>query len=335
MTTDRQSSDGDEQVLGRLLGEAGARASAPADVRDSVRAAVHAEWQTVVASRKPRQRRWLPAAGAAIAATAVLGISLLLLRPEVAPATVASVVRTVGTVELRAPGDAAWQMLNTEATLLAGSELRTPRDGRVALALASGLSLRLDGGSRLALSDAAHATLASGAVYVDSGHQPADRTAPLEIDTGHGRVAHLGTQYEARLAADALVVSVREGRVSVATGARVIEGSAGERLTIGPGGVQRTSIATQAEDWQWAGAIAPGFEIEGRSLEAFLVWAARETGRTLEFADEAARTAASELTLHGSIDGLDPQQALETVLATTALGVSVGPQRIDVGLAHR
>jgi ferric-dicitrate binding protein FerR (iron transport regulator) len=335
MTTDRQSTDDDEQALGRILGEAGARASAPADVRDSVRAAVHAEWQTVVASRKPRPRRWLPAAGAAIAAAAVLGISLLMLRPEVAPATVASVVRTVGTAELRAPGEVAWQPLSSGAILIAGSELRTPGEGRVALALASGLSLRLDGGSRLAFSDGAHATLASGAVYVDSGHEPANRAAPLEIETSHGRVAHLGTQYEARLAVDALVVSVREGRVSVATGARVIEGSAGERLTIGPGGVQRTNVAVQADDWQWAGAIAPGFEIEGRSLEAFLAWAARETGRTLEFADETARAAAAELTLHGSIDGLDPQQALETVLATTDLGVAVGPQRIEVGAARR
>jgi ferric-dicitrate binding protein FerR (iron transport regulator) len=169
-------------------------------------------------------------------------------------------------------------------------------------------------------------------VYVDSGPEATSPHPALEISTPHGRVSHLGTQYEARLAGDSLVVSVREGRVSVARGADRVEGAAGERLVIGDDRpVERSLLASSAASWSWVGEIAPPYRLEGQTLRDFLDWAARETGRDVHYADDAARDDAAALELHGSVEGLTPEQALNAVLATTSLPVKLEPARIHVG----
>ena len=230
----------------------------------------------------------------------------------------------------RRSGD--WQPVTAGATLREHEQIRTAGDARLALTLSSGLKLRIDHASTLAFNDLAHAALDAGAVYVDSGPPSATRAPALQITTPLGSVTHLGTQYEARLAGDALVVSVREGRVSVVHGADRVEGSAGERLVIGDGRpVERSSLAGTAATWGWTGEIAPAYRVEGQTLHQFLVWAARETGREIHYTDGAARDDASTLELHGSVDGLTPEQALPAVLATTSLPVTIDSTRIEVG----
>ena len=71
--------------------------------------------------------------------------------------------------------------------------------------------------------------------------------------------------------------------------------------------------------------VAPGFDIEGRSLEAFLSWVSRETGLRTDLHDEDTVRAA-EIDLHGSIDGLTPVEALAAVLPACGL-----KHRIDAG----
>jgi hypothetical protein len=66
-------------------------------------------------------------------------------------------------------------------------------------------------------------------------------------------------------------------------------------------------------------AVVPQFDIADRSLDAFLHWAARETGRKLTYVDTAAQTAAERVKLRGSIAGLSPDVALAAVLSTTQL----------------
>jgi ferric-dicitrate binding protein FerR (iron transport regulator) len=317
-----------EADLERILHDVGARAQPAHAMFDEVRAAVEAEWHTVVAERAPKAKRWPWAVAAGIAAAAI-GVAVLL-QPSAPPALVATIARVSGAVEARDSGSGPWYAIEQGSMLREGTELRTTGGSRVALDFASGLTMRLDRDSQLALNDVTHASLDAGAVYVDSGTAGSARHAPLEIETSQGSVSHLGTQYEARLDAQRLVVTVREGRVSVARGSDHVQGAAGERLTIGASGFERSRVGLQGGDWAWASEIAPAYAIEGRSLQEFLAWAGRETGREVDYTDANAREAASRLVLQGSVDGLTPEQALDAVLATAGMPVSVGEDRIRV-----
>jgi ferric-dicitrate binding protein FerR (iron transport regulator) len=321
----------DERTLERILRSTGPRDVPPAPGLQEVRAAVEAEWRSIVQSRQSRTRRWAWPLVAGIAASAI-GVLVLLNRPAAPREIVATVDRLDGVVEHRGSTADEWQAVTAGAALREHEQIRTADDARLALTLGSGLQLRIDRGSTLAFNDLGHAALDAGAVYVDSGPPAANRAPALEITTPHGSVSHLGTQYEARLDGDALVVSVREGRVSVVHGAARVEGAAGEQLVIGDGRpVERLSLAGNATSWAWTGEIAPAYRVEGQTLHEFLEWAARETGREIRYADGAARDDASTLELHGSVEGLTPDQALTAVLATTSLPVTIDPTRIEVG----
>jgi len=133
-------------------------------------------------------------------------------------------------------------------------------------------------------------------------------------------VRHLGTQYQVRQTARAVDVSIREGRIEVVNVNGDAIASAGEHLRIlGDGSIERTTITSNDPRWQWASQAAPLFEIDNRTLAAFLDWVARETGRSVVYATPQARVTAEAVKLHGSIAGLDPDAALAAVLSTTEL----------------
>ena len=59
--------------------------------------------------------------------------------------------------------------------------------------------------------------------------------------------------------------------------------------------------------------------LEGRSLRDFLLWIAGENGWQLRYADAAVEEKASTTILHGSIQGLTPEEALSAVLPTSGV----------------
>ena len=65
-----------------------------------------------------------------------------------------------------------------------------------------------------------------------------------------------------------------------------------------------------------------------------VAWAARELGAEVTYMSEATREEAESVVVHGSIEGLTPRQALDTVLATTTLEGSFddGELRISGGM---
>ena len=115
------------------------------------------------------------------------------------------------------------------AAIESGTRLRTAGDGRAALRLASGIELRLDARTLVALNDGSHATLANGAVYVDAGEPSGTPGPEFDLATPAGTLSHLGTQYTARIADHGVLVGVREGRVRLSTDQGDVIGSAGER----------------------------------------------------------------------------------------------------------
>jgi ferric-dicitrate binding protein FerR (iron transport regulator) len=322
--------DGEERTIEALLRAAGPRPEPPGSIADEVRAAVTAEWRLRAASRSRRRYAVMSTLAAGVGAVA---IATWLMRPTGAPAPqpVASLERSEAVLEARSVGG-EWQALQAGDSIMAPGELRSGRDGGAALRLASGVDLRLDGGTRVALTDANHANLIEGAVYIDSGApgEPAGRD--LVIETPHGTVRHLGTRYQVRLDGDRLSVSIREGRISVNAPRGSYTGAAGEQLLLSPSGVERRAITAYSPEWDWVAGISPPFDIEGRSVEEFLAWAASETGRSISFASPAARELARETRLRGSIEGLEPGEALEAVLATTRLDPELSDGRIEIGL---
>ncbi len=149
--------------------------------------------------------------------------------------------------------------------------------------------------------------------------RPARVPRDFVISTALGQVRHLGTQYMAGLdRGGGLAVAVREGSVAVEGGREPLVARAGESLSVGRDGrVARGTVATQDEQWAWAQSIVPGFAIDGRSLDEFLGWAARETGRQLVYSSADAAREAERIKLKGSVSGLPPEAAVAAVLTTT------------------
>jgi len=322
----------DEVDVAALLRAVGPRPAASAQAMAEVRAAVEAEWRTTLATRQRRRFiGWATAAGIAVAA---LGLSLVRPLLETEPVTVASMARVVGTVE-QSRGDGRWVPLPADGAITSGTELRTARDGRAALLLTTGVAVRLDERTVVAFEDPGHARLARGAVYVDSGSVPGTPSPAFELDTPAGRIAHLGTQYEARILDGGVRIGVREGRVRVSRPAGDLVGTVGESLTVRGAEVVRGELSPTAADWHWLADVTPPFSIEGRSVEDFLVWAARETGRTVVYGSSDAARQARSVTLSGTVEQLAPDEAVRAVLATTSLAPEIGAQHIRVETTQR
>lgn len=319
----------EDEQLGTLLAAAGPRVRpADADLREA-RAAVEAEWREVVAARQRRRQFTTWAAAAGVAAVA---LTAWLLRPVDVPVMepFAKLARVEGAVEYRGAAGDAWRQATTATSLSAGSQLRTGATGRAALALDSGVAMRVDTGTRLAFADPSHASLEAGAIYVDAGEGEGGSARDFSVATTFGDVRHLGTQYEARLLDDALRVGVREGRVGIGQAGSSVVAAAGEQVLVSGEGVTRSPLPAHDAQWAWIGSVTPPFAIEGRSVDEFLSWAARETGRQVVYESPAAARQAQDIMLRGSVAGLTPERAVKAVLSTTPLAPAIETDRIRI-----
>ena len=328
-----QANDERDDDLASLLRAAGPRPGPSPEIESQVRAVVEAEWRAMTAARSRRSRMttWSAAAAVALAAVGVW-LARPLYLPESGP--VASLARVEGVVEYRSDRSDAWAPLPASVELNAGDELRTGASGRAALQLTSGVQLRLDNATRIAFNDVHHARLRRGGVYVDSGVNGADDSRDFELDTPAGAVRHLGTQYEARVSNGSLRVGVREGLVAIDARDGEVVGHAGQQVTLLEGQVTREELAANAQSWAWIGSITPPFAIEGRSVDEFLAWAGRETGRQVVYSSPEAAQQARAIVLKGSVAGLTPDAAVSAVLATTPLQPDIQDGRIRVESAR-
>ncbi len=311
---------GDDTVA-RLVRLAPPRPTLPDERLARMKAAVRPEWQQQVRMQSHR-RRWRRAAPL-LAAAAVLVLAVgtwQLSERRVSPAPVPGGAPVVATLELidgtalRADGTA----LATGDTLRAGERLATG-EARLALRLASGVSLRLDRGTAAVLESESVLELAAGAVYVDSQLPPGPRPA-ITLRTFRGTVTDVGTQFEARLTGEALRLRVREGRVRLEHPGGMHEGEAGEELTLEADRLTRRPVPLYGALWDWVVGLAPAPEIDDRPLTEFLGWVVRETGWRLRYATEELAEKAPTVLLHGSIEGLTPDTALTVMLRSCDLG---------------
>jgi len=283
---------------------------------EAIEKKTHERWQQMLARRRAEQRRrrfaW---AGGGLAFAASIAVAVIFMsRVAIETPMVATVVNVLGTPEGGARGH-AMAALVAGAELHAGSVLETAADDGVALQLAGGHSLRLAAASRVRIETDA-VMLDAGAVYLDSGGE--GRATPIEVRSRLGSVRELGTQYIVHLGGNSLDVSVREGAVHVAQGNITATARAGELLQLDKTGqILRQPIAEYGERWAWVAELAPVPSLEGLTLAEFLRWLVREQGWQLEFATPELARQAAKVDLHGSIEGLSGEEALELVMAST------------------
>jgi len=322
----------DETNIERVLQAVGARVQPSEALTNQVREAAREQWLAVVAERQAKRRRWLLLATAASIAVTALAVWMGRFVTSPQAILVASIARVSGHVEIAGTWGRSRPAVENQP-LLSGEKLVTSMDGRAALALPNGISMRLDHNTRIEFADAHRASMDSGGIYVDSPGVPtAERR--LRIETPVGAVQHFGTQYEVRLASSAIQVRVREGRVALTPTQGILQsGIAGEQLTVGANGeVDRMNIDTHGAEWDWVANLAPTMNIDGKPLVEFLSWVGRELGEPVVFANAGSEAEAGKVVLRGSVSGLSPQDALAAVLSTTRLRDADGGDGIVISL---
>ena len=326
---------GDDGEIELLLREAGERIQPTPEMSQSVYGAVHSEWQSVVAQRTRRKRltQWSMAAGVAAIAVGALLFFRFSAAPLLAPGPMASIVKIQssagkGNFQISANDGKTWRDTVAGEMLTSGNVVRTDSTTRVAVDFGGGRSVRMNAGTRVELLAANEVRLDHGSIYVDAA---ASHHTPLTIQTVFGIVEHLGTQYQVQVTPDRMTISVREGRVAVAVRSNTSQIAANERGVYAEHGeIAREPIGSHDPIWLWAMQAAPTFNIDNQTLTSFLDWVARETGRRVIYASPEARAKAEQLILRGSVDGMNPAQALAAVLATTQFAYSESDTVIEI-----
>jgi ferric-dicitrate binding protein FerR (iron transport regulator) len=312
---------GDEQVA-ELYRMAGRPPELPTQEVAAIREQARQVWRRQVRARALRRRSlW-----AAAAVAACLALVFVFLprggapRPDPPSAGVASVARSTGTVTIRSAAPTGGE----SGPLIPGTLVTTGGDARVCLTLVAGGSLRLDRDSRVRLESRHSLVLERGALYLDSGREGG---GSVSVVTPLGVVTDVGTRFEVRLleaggdSTRRLVVKVRDGEVQIegAAGGEYSAGGGSQLTLVTEGAPRRQAIAADDPAWRWAAEVAPAPLIEGRSLASFLDWATREMGIRWTVVEPAPEPTPEAIVLHGSVEGLTPEEALEVVLTGSGL----------------
>jgi len=295
---------GDEAVA-QLLNLAGLRPRIPVDVQRRVHDNVQREWRQ--GARRRQVIRWSGAF--ALAASILLAVTFVLRPVEQPVHPLGSIARVVGSSD--------------DSQLFAGhpvnqsDTITTVAGQSVSIILNDGLSLRVASNSSIHFNAADDFTLSRGKVYADSG-QAIYRDRGITIRTLVGSAKDIGTQFVVEYADGSMGVAVREGRVDVARDQESYLAIAGEKLLLQPDTAFVVSpISINDRSWDWAVALAPTFDIDGKPLLDFLKWAARELGKELVFANDETRMAAMRTILNGSVEDFSLDDAIQSALTTT------------------
>jgi hypothetical protein len=100
---------------------------------------------------------------------------------------------------------------------------------------------------------------------------------------------------------------------------RSVTGRGGTEITLSESGARSRPMPSYGPEWDWAAGLAPGVAIEGLALASYLERVSREQGWSVRYADPALARRASQIILHGSVDGLSPIAALEVALTTSGV----------------
>ena len=325
--------DSDDGTI-RLLRLAGARMPVPTARAARVRTAVHAEWQAGVHRRAARRRLFFPAIAAAAVAVLVLmsGTWRLTERRTGTPLPgdqVAVVEQLDGLPQRLSNGSQRSAAINLSPrdAIRIGDWIETDLRSRVALRFSDGTSVRFDIGSRARPLSSGAIELTAGAVYVDTNRE----SGRFEVRTAVATARDIGTQFEVRIVDRSVRLRVRTGIVELADRVRSVTGRGGTEITLSAAGAMSRPIAPQGPDWDWTVRLSPPMEIEGVALADFVARVGRELGLVVDYANPALAQEAAGITLHGSVKGLSPREALDVAVATSGLQYRIENGSVIVG----
>lgn len=294
----------------RLIRHAGVRETVDVERMENARERVASHWEGVVEEQRqstasPRLR--LVAIAASLVAVVGLASVVLQLNTPTPVTALALVERTLGEVDIAGnPASGGFEI--GEDTLI-----ETGENGRIAMRMAGGQSLRLDHSSTLVVHTPNRVSLQSGGVYIDTAE--AEGSLPVLVSTPFGTAQDIGTQFQVRFVDSMLIVGVRDGLVEVdAQGQDRLSVNKGRYVELGQAG-QKTEREISSDDpsWDWVETVAPEFEIEGASLKSYLDWYTNERGMTLNWEDGSSESKAANAKLTGSIAGATLDEGLEIV----------------------
>ncbi|MBT8061397.1 MAG: FecR family protein [Gammaproteobacteria bacterium] len=309
----KQKSDankGSVDEVGKLIRHVGAREAVAPERFDRAHKKVLEHWEQVVAEQRQaaRPNRFTRFAVAASMLMVAGLVTILWNQRDAGPAgNLAKVDRVVGTVMVEG------SPLTDASHVKAGAVISTGQDGRVALRMADGQSLRLDTSTDIRIVSASRLALRAGAIFVDSDF--AEPQASIQVQTPLGVASDIGTRFQVRLRDDVLIVGVADGLVKVAHDdgpSHAVD--RGYSLALdAAGGAQKSELDDTSQDWAWVDTIVPEFNIEGATLEQYLRWYAHERGLELQWSDRESQINARNTGLSGSIQGADLDESLELV----------------------
>ena len=219
----------------------------------------------------------------------------------------ANVERVLGEVQI------ANEMAIKGSPIGAEIPIVTSADSRIALRMSGGQSLRIDTSSHVIIHSPDHISLQSGAIYIDTSS--AETAAPIHVSTPLGSARDIGTQFQVRLSGMIMVVGVRQGLVEVSRdGQQSHSVQKGQSIKLDSAGeIDKYALASSDPEWKWIETVVPEFDIQGKSLESYLHWFARERGVKLDWADEKSKSSARATVLSGSITGSNLEEGLMLV----------------------
>ena len=309
-----------DDTVEKLMNLAGPRAGIPTDLEQRVHENVRYAWRN--STSKKSSMRWI--VPAAMAATVLLVVAFNFRTPEV-------ILQPLGQIAYVASGNnATIAKYSVGDSLYAGDSMETGADYGLSVSLAGDISLRIAANTSVRFDQADEFTLIHGQMYADSGER-IYRERQITIHTAAGSATDIGTQFAVAYDNQQFSVAVREGRVDVSGDRPSVTAMAGDRLLIQPGNdVVVDQVNPYDASWDWATSLAPGFDIEDRSLLDFLKWASRETGKELVFSSDDVRMAAMRTELFGSVANFTPTEAIEAVLITTQFNYRVDDKSITI-----
>ncbi|MEY2853053.1 MAG: hypothetical protein RL030_185 [Pseudomonadota bacterium] len=331
----RKITDAEEgEDVARLLRHAGKRAVPPPDMVERLRVNVQAVWREELARRRRRQYF---AVAASLFMLTVVGGWVLQQRGTGAPQVVASIERSAADLKLNAVGTTGSGSgpVADGAAVSVGDRLDTGPDAGVVLRLAdsagAGKSLRLAPNTSIAWVAPDQVRLLGGQIYLDTGGARPGAGAALAIEAAGTRIEHVGTRFLVALSDSKLDVKVRDGSVRIESAGEVAVLQKGDvgRLSVKDGAgmtpVQRLHVDSAGGEWSWVDVLAPGLDIDEQSLWVVLQRASVEGGLELRYESAQIEQEARETVLHGPALDMPPQQALDSILVTTAyVAVPVG-----------
>ena len=304
-----------DKAVEALLEHAVPRPTPPSDDEQVIRAAVQAEWQAISGKRRDRTRL----ARFAIAASVLLAMiaSLNVLRDSgIVPVQVATINKSYGSIYMLGEQSELHKLSDLSA-ITVGQKIVTGPDSGIGLEWGNGGSLRIDAETRVEFISAEAIYLRSGRIYFDS--TPSDLIASgstgtkptqFRIETDHGAVSHSGTQYMTETSSETLVITVREGKVSIDGNYHDETALEGQRMeVVGNTRASVVNFARHGVAWDWVEHTSPIADVDGRSVDEFLSWVSRETGLRIVYESPEAEQKASSGILRGKVD-MDPRSAL-------------------------